>query len=75
MAGQRSVGVAACTRKVVRSPTRSRTLTLLTSRDMGYSRAEGDGKMRSFGPEDAVREASPGGPVDWVFQVPIDVAM
>jgi hypothetical protein len=49
------------------------TLTLLTSRDMGYRCSESDGKVRSFAPEDAERGTPPGGPVDWVFQVPIDV--
>ena len=47
----------------------AQTLTFLTSRDLGYRRPTEDGKLQSFA--EANEAVSPGGLVDWMFQVPI----
>lgn len=48
----------------------TQTVTFLTSRDMGYSRPREDGKIQSF--IESGDKISPGGPVDWTFQVPLN---
>ena len=47
----------------------AQTVTFLTSRDMGYRRFVGAGKMESFA--ESGEDESPGGVVDWTFQVPL----
>ncbi len=48
----------------------TQTVTFLTARDMGYSRPVADGKVQSF--IESKEKVSPGGAVDWTFQVPIN---
>ena len=50
----------------------AQTVTFLTSRDMGYTRPEEDGKLQSF--IHSGEGISPGGAVDWTFQVPLDAS-
>lgn len=47
----------------------AQTVTFLTSRDLGYRRSVGAGKMESFA--ESGEAVSPGGAVDWAFQVPL----
>jgi len=51
----------------------AQTLTLLTTRDLGYIRLESDGEVEPFTPKDAEMQPPPGGPVDWTFQIPLSV--
>lgn len=47
----------------------AKTLTFVVSRNLGYRRLIGEGKTQSF--SESGEAVSPGGLVDWVFQVPV----